>query len=358
MSDQNNTNSNEPHPSHNPAKKHSKGRSVFITLIAICLLATIFSFSGILKHKNFILKNSISAEGISELKKLTNGKINFNFSKDDYIAVLHIEGVIENKNKTYNQEWLLDTIDSLKNDEDNIGIMLYIDSPGGGVYQADEIYTTLEDYKTSGKKVYAYMGPLAASGGYYIACAATKIIANRNTLTGSIGVISGQVLDATVLLEKLGLKSTTITAGKNKNMGNYNQPFTDEQKAIMQSIADEAYEQFTRIVANSRKMPIEKVQELADGRIYTARQALDNGLIDSITTFNKAINLFEDEEFDGKEMEIEHFQNEEKNSFYDLLTGAKTLLKGALVFSRTGSIEQALTESIPLMPYPAYYYPR
>ena len=143
------------------------------------------------------------------------------FSSSEFIAAIYVEGVIENKNASYNQEWLLTTIDNLKNNSKNVGIALFINSPGGGVYQSDEVYLALQDYKTANKKVYAYMGSLAASGGYYISCAAEKIYANRNTLTGSIGVIAGQSFDMTELMYNIGIESETFFAGRNKNMLNW-----------------------------------------------------------------------------------------------------------------------------------------
>ena len=109
------------------------------------------------------------------------------------------------------------------------------------------------------KTLWAYLGSVAASGGYYIACSTENIIANRNTLTGSIGVIAGQSVDLSEFMTKHGIKMTTFTAGKNKNMLNIDQPVTPEQKEIMQSVADECYEQFTQIVADGRKLPIETV---------------------------------------------------------------------------------------------------
>ena len=183
----------------------------------------------------------------------------------------------------------MNTIHTLKNDKKNKGILLFIDSPGGTVYHADEAYLALMDYKATGKSVTAYFGPIAASGGYYIGCAADKIYANRNCLTGSIGVISANFVDGTELLKKIGIKSTTIHAGKNKNMLNFNQSATEEQLQIMQSLADECYDQFTGIVSSSRKMDLEQVKKLADGRIYSALQAQKNGLVDDVITVEQAM---------------------------------------------------------------------
>ena len=265
------------------------------------------------------------------LGKIVSFKLGKNFSapkstKNPYISVIYITGVISEENKTYNQKWLLRQIKNAKNNKNNRGILLKIDSPGGTVYESDEAYLALMDYKKSTKRpIYAYFGSLAASGGYYIACASDKIFANRNTLTGSIGVIAGQSVDATGLLEKLGVKMTTITAGRNKNMGNYNSVLTEEQRAIMQSIADEAYEQFTGIVADSRKMPIEKVKSLADGRIYTANQAKENGLIDEVCQFEEAKNAIR-ADFEEEISFSSHKYFYEEN-WMSLLSGAASFAK-------------------------------
>jgi protease-4 len=124
---------------------------------------------------------------------------------------------------------------------------------------------------------------MAASGGYYISAAAERICANRNTWTGSIGVTMGTMVDLSAFLDNYGVKTETITSGRNKAMGGYFDPMTDEQRAIFQGLVDEAYDQFTDIVAEERGLDAAYVRELADGRIYTAAQALENGLIDNIS---------------------------------------------------------------------------
>lgn len=212
----------------------------------------------------------------------------------NYIAQLFIEGTITTETKIYNQKYFLDTIDNLIGDKRNSGIILFLDTPGGSIYETDELYLKLEEYKRiTNRPVYAYMASMACSGGYYLACAAEKIVANRNALTGSIGVIAGQSFDATELLDKIGVKSITIHSGKNKNMMNFNEPFNKEQQEIMQSLADEAYEQFVEIIKNSRNMPIDKVYNIADGRVYSAKQALSNGLIDEISDRRTALEQFQ-----------------------------------------------------------------
>lgn len=220
------------------------------------------------------------------------------YPDDPYIAKLSVEGTIASNNSSdyfgtpagYQHQWTLDTIDDLIKDENNKGIILFVNSPGGGVYESDELYFKIKEYqKKTGRPVYSAMGTMAASGGYYISVPCDKIIANRNCWTGSIGVTIGTIYDFSGLLEKYGVKTNTITSGANKAMGNPVEPMTDEQKQIFQSLVNEAYDQFVGLVAEGRHMDVEKVRKIADGRIYTAKQALALGLIDKIGTYQEAV---------------------------------------------------------------------
>ena len=308
-------------------------RKGFFVFVLIAVLTFLSGISGALSKSEEAEQKADAAE---IARMIFGGAKEFDQRKidHDYVAVLHVEGVIQKEGYTYNQKWILDTIDFLKSDRKNQGIMLLIDSPGGTVFESDETYLALMNYKTStGKPVHAYFGSLAASGGYYIASSADHITANRNTLTGSIGVIAGQSVDATGLLEKIGIKSRTFTAGRNKNMLNYNEPLSEEQAEIMQSVADDAYEQFTQIVATARKMPVERVKELADGRIYTAAQALKNGLVDEIGSLEDAEDSMEDE---IGMCEFEEFRYEYEESFRDLLRGVSTFVKNPAAVSPFG----------------------
>lgn len=215
-----------------------------------------------------------------------------------YIATLYVEGdIASNQTDTfgfaagYQHQWTLDKIDELIYDNENKGLIVFIDSPGGGVYESDELYLKLKEYKEyTDRPIYAAMGSMAASGGFYIAMAADEVIANRNTWTGSIGVTIGTLYDISDLLERYGVKSQTITSGKNKAMGSPVDPLTDEQQQIFQALVDEAYEQFVEIVAEERGLDLEDTKMIADGRIYTAKQALELGLIDKIGTFDDTIS--------------------------------------------------------------------
>ncbi len=318
-------------------KKRKTGIAVLIIIIAFSIICAVSSAAVLL-----IKKSNSSEEKIE--KKLYPNK------KDGYIATLYIEGTIQDKNETYNQEWLLETIKVLKHDKTNKGIAVFINSPGGSVYEADEVYLALQDYKTASKPIYVYQGPLAASGGYYISCAADKIYANRNTLTGSIGVISASTFDMTEFLLNLGIKSSTIHAGKNKNMGNFNEPLSEEQKQILQTIADECYEQFTDIVAMRRNIPINDVKKLADGRIYTAKQALSNNLIDSIDSWENMLKDMKNNEFEGKDLKTIEFRYTREKSFRDFIFGKSHKEKNDI----SASLEKLFSDS--KMIYPAYLY--
>ncbi len=211
-----------------------------------------------------------------------------------YIGILHVEGTIttsSSSSDTYQQSWLLRQIDYMKGDTSNRGIMLYVNSPGGSVYASDELYLKLKEYKEeTGRPVYSYFAETAASGGYYIAAGSDKITANRNCTTGSIGVYLGPIIDASGLLDKVGVKADIVKSGANKAMGNSYQPLTEEQRAIYQEYVNESYEQFVDIVAEGRGMDVAAVKQIADGRVYTAKQAKANGLIDEISSLEDAKN--------------------------------------------------------------------
>ncbi|MBQ0163212.1 MAG: signal peptide peptidase SppA [Treponema sp.] len=339
-----------------PSAKKKSGSAGLLVFIVILVGVLGFASYAFLKGDS---SSSSSVSRITENSKENFKSFNFNFgntpSKNvvkhsgDYIAKIYITGVIQDANKTYNQEWLLNTIADLKDDPDNKGIILFIDSPGGSVYESDEAYLALSDYQGAHKPVWAYMGSLAASGGYYISCGAEYICANRNTLTGSIGVIAGSSVDLTGLMERYGIKSKTFTAGRNKNMLNYNCPLTEEQEKIMQSVADECYDQFTNIVAINRKLDIKDVRNLADGRIYTAKQALNNKLIDKICSFDEAVSAMKAKyKFEG--VEVVDYEYTYKQNWYDILSGKISDINKSAQ-SPEGKLIDMVTSDIR---YPAY----
>ncbi len=204
------------------------------------------------------------------------------------IAVVDIVGTIDqtsydmlgNPTGSYDHNAILDLIWDMTESKSNKGLLLYIDSGGGSVYESDEVYLALMEYKeTTGRPIYAYAAHTMASGAYYIACAADKIYANRNSTVGSIGVYI-QTVNYAGLYEKLGIEGEYIKSGENKAMGNGYDHLSEEARAIYQSVVDECYEQFLDIVIQSRGFGRTQALEICDGRIYTATQGVGNGLID------------------------------------------------------------------------------
>ncbi len=161
---------------------------------------------------------------------------------------------------------------------DVAALVLRLNSPGGSVVGADEIYHAL---RVTQKPVVAFLREVAASGAYYISMVAGHIVANPSSLTGSIGVI-GQFPNAEALMEKIGVQVTTIKSGKSKDIGNPFRAMSDAEQAIFQGIVDETYGRFVDIVARGRNLPEEQVRKLADGRIYTGQKALEVGLVDAL----------------------------------------------------------------------------
>ncbi|MGV3244202.1 signal peptide peptidase SppA [Staphylococcus sp. 11261D007BR] len=181
----------------------------------------------------------------------------------------------------YNHESVLNQLEAVKDDITVKGVLLNINTPGGGVYESDELYQKIKDIQDKGKKVYVQMESLVASGGYYISAPADKIFAGPQSMTGSIGVIS-ESTDYSELMDNLGIKTNTIKSGDHKDIMSPTREMTDEERDILQSINKDSYDRFVNIVSNGRDMSEKKVRQLADGRLYSAQQAESNGLIDQI----------------------------------------------------------------------------
>ena len=210
-----------------------------------------------------------------------NGKI----AKSDKIAIINIESIITQSSNTVRQ------IKKYADDKYIKAIVLRIDSPGGGVAPSQEIYSEiLKVRKNSNKIVVTSMGNLAASGGYYIACASDKIVANPGTLTGSIGVIM-TFSNIEELMKKIGLKTEIIKSGEFKDIGSPMREFTEKEKKLLQGVIDDVYDQFVNAVSVGRSIAVQKVKELSDGRIFTGRQAFEIGLVDKLGSLEEAIKL-------------------------------------------------------------------
>lgn len=205
----------------------------------------------------------------------------WSFTTGEKVAVLPVTGLIADSESTIEQLKKFAKDDSVK------AIVLRINSPGGGVGPSQEIYEEVR--KLSGKKVVvASMGALAASGGYYIACAAQKIYANPGTITGSIGVIM-QFVNVKDLIEKIGLKGMVVKSGAFKDIGSPVRDMRPEERELLQSVIDNVHSQFVGAVAESRKMDREKVAMIADGRIFSGEQAKALGLVDVLGNLEDAV---------------------------------------------------------------------
>jgi protease IV len=202
----------------------------------------------------------------------------------DKVAVVDLKGVISSSEDVVRQ------MKKYKNNSSVRAIVLHIDSPGGGVVASQEMYEEVRAVRDGGKPVIVSMGSLAASGGYYVAVGGSYLVANRGTLTGSVGVISEflQVKDA---LDKLGIGVKTIKAGKLKDAGSPTRAMNEDDQKYFQALMDDVHRQFIDVVVRERKMDVEKVRELADGRVFTGEQALQLGLVDTLGTFEDAVRI-------------------------------------------------------------------
>jgi len=203
----------------------------------------------------------------------------------DKVAVIRIEGIILDSRET---------IEELRHYRDNPSvkaIVLRIDSPGGAVVPSQEIFAEVRKTRAEGKiKVVTSMGNVAASGGYYIAAATDRIVANPGTLTGSIGVIM-ELANVKGLLEKFGVQSVVIKSGRHKDMASPFRAMTPEDRALLQTVLDDVHAQFIDAVATGRSLQLEQVKTLADGRIFTGKQAQTVNLVDELGDLHDAIQL-------------------------------------------------------------------
>jgi len=198
------------------------------------------------------------------------------------IGVVEIDGMISKP------EEITKTLVDYGKRDDIKAVILRINSPGGAVGPSQEIYSEVLRLKKK-KKVVASMGTVAASGGYYIASAADSIVANPGTITGSIGVIV-EFMNFEGLLSKLGLRGDVIKSGKFKDTGSPFKDMTPAERKYMQVLIDDVHDQFIEAVATGRGMDKEEVRKLSDGRIFTGKQALKEGLIDSLGSLTDAVD--------------------------------------------------------------------
>jgi protease IV len=230
-------------------------------------------------------------------QKVTTKSLDFNLKQEEGVAIVYLYGPISVGQQDPSMPFfasgsdrVVTRLDKIRKDPLIKAVVLRINTPGGSVGATQEICEEIEKIKQSGKKVVASMGDVAASGGYYVATTADKIMANPGTITGSIGVIA-EMGNVEELFKKIGVKIEVIKSGKHKDIGSPVRQMTQEERKMLQDLINNAYEQFIAAVVKGRNMPYEKVKQLADGSIYTGQQAKDNGLIDELGNLEDAVKL-------------------------------------------------------------------
>ncbi|MEN8142171.1 MAG: signal peptide peptidase SppA [Thermodesulfobacteriota bacterium] len=269
-------------------------------MTGVAILGGLFIFSWI--GMTFFFSNFSSSQG-SGIFTAGTGKI----------GVVELKGVITSPEKA------LSDLTSFRKDRSIKAIVLRIDSPGGAVGASQEIFEEVK--RTSkAKPVIASMGSIAASGGYYAALGASSIVASPGTLTGSIGVII-KFANLAEIFKKIGYSSEVVKSGAMKDVGSSARPMTEEEKELIQRIIDSVHNQFIKAVSESRDIPLDKVRELADGRIYSGEQALEAGLIDQFGNLNDAVMLAAKMAGLKEELPPLVYRTEENFSLLKLLVG-------------------------------------
>lgn len=281
---------------HQPPVKKRRGLAFWVaTILAcfffVCTVVLLFSVTALLtfsrafspaevgKEKKFI---ETVIEGVGEKK----------------ILIIPIAGIISNGDDDglfYGTHDIVETVkrelEQAGKDDKLVAVILEIDSPGGGITASDMVYNYILKFKEkTKKKVVVYMKDVAASGAYYISMAADRIVAHQTTITGSIGVIM-PLINIADLIEKYGVKDKSITSGSMKDIGSPTRPMSQEEEVVLKTIIDEMYMRFVTIISENRGMPVEEIKKLADGRVYTGKQALDNGLVDQLGYMDDAVSL-------------------------------------------------------------------
>ncbi len=213
-----------------------------------------------------------------------------NIKVKDEIAVLYAEGnIVSGSNNTdINDRYLIKQIEKLRTDDNIKGVVFRVNSPGGSAYASEQIWKAISDLKEQ-KPVVVSMGDYAASGGYYIACNASKIYAQPNTLTGSIGIF-GVFPNVQGLTNKIGLTFDQVKTNKMSDFGDISRPMNADEKVILQSYIEKGYDLFLTRCAEGRGKSKEEINEIAQGRVWTGKQALELGLVDALGGIEDAIN--------------------------------------------------------------------
>lgn len=334
----------QPPPPAIPEKKKSgKGCFIFtiVTLAVIFLFGiTILLFIGgfFWVSSSFSDFTSIPMAASALPETFREQYISGDSFSNNKILVIDVRGIIIDGISTFseiaNSEVICKQLEQAQNDRSVKAIVLKLETPGGEVTAADTVYHKLQEVRSNGKIVVSSMGSLAASGGYYIAAASDYIIANRLTLTGSIGVII-QAYNYHDLLNKIGVYTETYKSGAMKDMLDGSKIRSEQEKEVVQDMVQETYNEFVKIVAEGRKnLSIEKIKntEIGDGRVFSGQKALELGLVDQLGYFDDAIKKAAEMTSIQESYKVVYYMK--KFSFYD-------------VFSEFKAPDKSITVSIP-----------
>lgn len=252
------------------------------------------------------------------------------------VALINVSGIMTSSSdmpgETFDARTVVEKIKEYGENESVGALVLRVNSPGGTVVAAQEMYEALVRFRSETEKpVVVSMADVAASGGYYIACAADRIFANAGSITGSIGVIM-EFPNFGRLFEKIGVGHTTIKSGTFKDTGNAFREMTAAERETLQGLVDNVYEQFLEAVRQGRNLPMEELRAAADGRVFSGLQARDLGLIDEIGDLDRAVR--EAASLAGMEGEPEILEEKRRPRFWDLLEGR---IKGFLPAPRSST---------------------
>lgn len=251
---------------------------------------------------------------------VANSATSLSIGKKKRVAVLYATGEIMEGTKTgINCEVLVPLITDLADDDDIMGMVLRVNSPGGSVFGSEQIAEALGYFQSQGKPLAVSMGDYAASGGYWISCCADKIFADPLTITGSIGIF-GMIPDASQLAEKVGVHPQFISTNPSADFPSLLRPMTETQHAAMQSMIEKGYDKFITRVAKGRKMDKQKVEQIAEGRVWDGKTALGLGLVDELGSLESACDWVKSQvnKNDKTDLSLEYFP-ETQPSFWDMV---------------------------------------
>lgn len=299
--------------------------------IAIAIFAMSAFVSIALSFAKMDFKKGL--ESVADLDSTYDYNVLKNGNPSKQIAVLTVNGTIQDtgestsifSSETYNHQYFMDQLEDIKKNKSVKGVLLKVNSPGGGTNESKQIYDKIKEIKKERNiPIYVSMGSMAASGGYYISAPADVIYADEETLTGSIGVIM-QGMDYSKLAKKLGIEFNTIKTGPYKDIMNGSREMTPAEKKLLQNMVNDSYGRFVKVVADGRGMSEKEVRSIADGRIMNGSQAVKAGLVDRLGYSEDALKaLMKDNKLQGAEV-FEYSTDEGWGSIFSAKLSSKLM---------------------------------